>query len=112
MGAQQEAAVMGFLGKFDGGDWPDFDDLVASFSEDVEAWVVYPTTKPVRGRAALKEELQRQAKDSANPRVEVKAMASNDTGVVFAERVDHFDTLGKQIAVAINSVWEVGSDGL
>ena len=82
MNTPQEAVVLGFLGHFTGGDWPDIDVLVSSFSPDCVNYVLYPTTKPVIGRDKLKEELVRQAKTSQTPRADIKAYASNGTHCV------------------------------
>ena len=111
MSAKQEAAVLNFLNHFTGGDWPDIDGVVASFSLDCVCYVLYPTTKPVIGREKLKEELVRQAKTSQTPRSDVKASASNGK-YVFVERVDSFITHGIAHTVAMNSVFEVNSDNL
>jgi limonene-1,2-epoxide hydrolase len=111
MGARQEAAVLNFLNKFTGGDWPDMDELVASFATDSVCYVLYPTTKPVQGRAALKAELVRQAETSQTPRCDIKACASTDK-VVFIERVDHFITHGIKHSVSMNSVFEINGDNL
>lgn len=101
--------VLRFLGKFTGGDWPDMDGLVADFSEDSVAYVLYPTTKPVVGRIALRAEFVRQAALSLTPRSEIKAFA--ETGnYVFIERVDYFITHGINHNVAMNSVFEVNDD--
>jgi limonene-1,2-epoxide hydrolase len=111
MSAKQEAAVLDFLNHFTGGDWPDIDALVASFSLDCVCYVLYPTTKPVIGREKLKEELVRQAKTSQTPRSDVTAYASNGK-YVFVERVDSFITHGIAHTVSMNSVFEVNSDNL
>jgi limonene-1,2-epoxide hydrolase len=111
MGTKKETAVLNFLNKFDGGEWPDIDDLVSSFSLDSTSYVLYPTTKPVVSRAALKEELVRQSKMSQVPRCDIKAYASNGK-YVFVERVDHFITHGIKHTVSMNSVFEVGDDNL
>jgi limonene-1,2-epoxide hydrolase len=111
MGAKQEAAVLNFLHNFTGGAWPDIDGLVASFSVDTVAYVLYPTTKPVVGRDKLKAELVRQAATSQTPKSEVTAYASNGK-YVFVERVDSFITHGIAHTVSMNSVFEVNSDNL
>jgi limonene-1,2-epoxide hydrolase len=111
MGAKQETAVLNFLQQFTGGDWPDIDGLVASFALENTSYVLYPTTKPIIGRTALKEEFARQAKTSHAPRSDIKAYASNGR-FVFIERVDHFITHGIQHTVAMNSVFEVNEDNL
>lgn len=110
MAADKEAVVLSFLNMFDGGAWPDFDKLVSMFADECECYVVYPTTPPVTTRDALKEELERQAKDSANPEVDVKAIASKGN-TVFVERVDSFLTHGKPLTICINSVFEVNDAG-
>jgi limonene-1,2-epoxide hydrolase len=111
MGARQEAAVLGFLNKFTGGAWPDMDELVSSFALDSVCYVLYPTTKPVVGRAALKEEFIRQAATSQTPLCDIKAYASNGK-YVFIERVDGFITHGIKHTVSMNSVFEVNDDNL
>jgi limonene-1,2-epoxide hydrolase len=111
MGAKQEEVVLRFLSQFTGGEWPDIDSLVASFSLDSVNYVLFPTTKPVIGRERLKEELVRQAKTSQTPRSEVKAYASNGK-YVFVERVDSFITHGISHTVSMNSVFEVNSENL
>jgi len=111
MGQSKKAVVENFLSKFHGGSWPDFDQVVSLFSEEAVCYVVYPSTPPVHGRQALKEELQRQSKDSSNPRCEIKGIACEGDRV-YVERVDYFVTLGKPISVCFCSVFEVGDDHL
>lgn len=111
MPIDKEAVVLSFLNLFHGDVWPDFNEAVTMFAENCECYVVYPTTPPVRGRQALKEELQRQARDSSNPKVVINAVASNGRQV-FVERVDSFITMGKPLVISINSVFDVNDDGL
>ena len=81
------------------------------FAENCVCYVVYPTTPPVKGRAALRQELERQARDSSNPKCVINAVANNGKQV-FVERVDSFLTLGKPLSISINSVFDVNDDGL
>lgn len=111
MSIDKEAVVLKFLNLFHGDQWPDFDEAAAMFTEDCVCYVVYPTTPAVKGRQAIKEELQRQARDSSLPKVEIKAVASNGRQV-FVERVDSFITLGKPLSICINGVFDVTDDGL
>lgn len=111
MGIQKEAAVLNFLNKFTGGDWPDIDDLLSVFALNSISYVLFPTTKPVVGRSALHAELVRQSKMSQVPRCDIKAYASSGKHV-FVERVDYFITHGIKHTVSINSVFEVGDDNL
>lgn len=110
MGIDKKATVEKFLHMFEGG-WPDFDEAASLFSENCECYVVYPTTPPVKGRQALKEELERQAEDSSNPRCDIKGMACEGDRV-YVERVDTFTTLGKSLTVCFCSVFEVDDNGL
>jgi limonene-1,2-epoxide hydrolase len=109
--ARREAVVLNFLRHFTGGGWPDLDELVASFALDCVCYVLYPTTKPVVGRAKLKEELARQAKTTKTARAEIKAYASLGN-YVFVERVDSYVTHGISHSVAMNSVFEVNAEDL
>ena len=109
--AGRAAPVLNFLHQFNGGDWPDFDKLLASFSQDCVSYVLFPTTKPIVGRDKLKEELMRQAKTTQTPRSDVKACATNGK-YVFVERVDSLVTHGIAHTISMNSVFEVNSDNL
>lgn len=111
MSIDKKAAVENFLHLFDGGSWPDFSEAASLFSEDCECYVVYPTTPPIKGRQALQEELERQARDSSNPSCDIKGMACEGDRV-YVERVDSFMTLGKPLSLCFCSVFEVNDDGL
>lgn len=100
-----------FLNLFHSDEWPDFDDAAALFSEDTECYVVYPTTPPIKGCEALKQELIRQSETSSNPRCEIKGMAIEGDRV-YVERVDDFITLGKPLKLCFCSVLEVDDKGL
>ncbi|MFA5495340.1 MAG: limonene-1,2-epoxide hydrolase family protein [Porticoccaceae bacterium] len=111
MSVDKESVVLSFLNLFHGDQWPDFDQAVSMFAENCVCYVVYPTTPPVKGRAALRQELERQARDSSNPKCVINAVANNGKQV-FVERVDSFLTLGKPLSISINSVFDVNDDGL
>jgi limonene-1,2-epoxide hydrolase len=63
-----------------------------------------------KGRAAFLAEIERQQGHAKVLGIEILAMASTDHHV-FAERVDRFEMAGKDIALHINSVFEVNGDG-
>lgn len=111
MSDSNKAVVKKFLDSFNGNGWPDLDELVSLFSDDAVCYVVYPSTPPVTGKKALREELERQAKDSENPRCDIRVIASEGR-YVLVEREDTFITMGKPLAVNICSTFEVNDEGL
>jgi limonene-1,2-epoxide hydrolase len=113
MATKHESAVLAFIGTFHGDEFPDMNDRIRVFAEDAEYHPIYGTTPPVKGRDAIKEEMERQLSFSSDWSVDVKAIASNDDGKVFVERVDTFSMHGKTgIQLPVNSAWDVGDDGL
>lgn len=111
MSDAKKAVVKKFLSLFDGNGWPDLDELMALFAEDAECYTVYPSTPMVKGKVALRAELARQARDSDDPKCNVKVMAV-DGNFVLVERVDTFITMGKNLTCCICSTFEVNDDNL
>jgi limonene-1,2-epoxide hydrolase len=111
MSKEKKAVVKQFLSLFDGNGWPNLDKVLALFAEDTVCYTVYPTTPKVDGKAALRAELERQSRDSDNPKCDVKVIAG-EGNYVLVERVDTFITMGKALTCCICSTFEVNDDGL
>jgi limonene-1,2-epoxide hydrolase len=77
-------------------------------TNDVVWQVNVPSWKPRTGREACRAELSRQNTMSTGGLEESRVLniASNDR-VVFTERVDVFETMGKRVTLHTNAVYEV-----
>jgi limonene-1,2-epoxide hydrolase len=112
MGAKQEAVVREFCDLWgQGGEVPAIDKIVAMFAEDGvwQLWV--PGGPTIKGRDAIKAEIERQITFSTFMECGLLDIASNDR-VVYTERLDHFTMGGKRISHALTAVYELDDDGL
>ena len=112
MGAKQEAAVMEMLDAWGGGKRaPDVDKIVAAFAPD-GYWSLYMPDGPViRGREALRTEIQRQMGYVQLPECNtLKIVSSDDT--VMTERVDYFTKSGIRVKHVLTAVFDMDSDNL
>jgi limonene-1,2-epoxide hydrolase len=104
MGAQQnEQAVRDFLNA-----WDEPKKLGDFFTDDAVFQMM--ARDPVRGRAAIAEELANQAAWASNFDLAVLNIASDDNAVL-VERLDHFDMNGKTVKVPVVGVFECDGAG-
>ena len=107
MGALQEAVVREFLGHAHGRE-QDADAMADLMTDDVVWQVNVPSWKPRTGRETSRAELSRQNTMATGclEGSELLNIASNDR-VVFTERVDVFEMMGKRITFRVNAVFEI-----
>jgi limonene-1,2-epoxide hydrolase len=107
MGAEQEAVVTEFMQHAHGRE-QSADAMADMMTDDVVWQVNVPSWKPRTGREACRAELSRQNAMSTGglEGSQVLNIASNDR-VVFTERVDVFETMGKRVTLHTNAVYEV-----
>ena len=112
MGAKQEAVVREMLAAWGHGKHePDVDGIIACFAPDA-AWTLYmPNGPTIRGREALRVEIERQLQYVGGFMCDILHMASNDR-VVIAEREDSFVRHGEPLKQYIAGVFEVNGDNL
>ena len=107
MGAEQEAVVHEFMQYADGRE-QSADSMADMMTDDVVWQVNVPSWKSCKGRETCRAELVRQNGMSTGglKGSQVLNIASNDR-VVFTERVDVFETMGKRVTLHTNVVYEV-----
>jgi len=107
MGAEQEAVVREFM-QHGHGQEQSADAMADMMTDDVVWQVNVPSWQARVGREVCRAELSRQNTMSTGglEGSEVLNVASNDR-VVFTERVDVFETMGKRVTLHINAVYEV-----
>ncbi len=112
MGLKQEAIVQEFLAAWgDENRRPDVDRIVAMFAPDA-SWQLYLPHGPViRGREALRAEIERQLGYIAWARCGVLNIVSNDHQVI-TERLDLVNKNGHILHHALMSIHELDGDGL
>jgi limonene-1,2-epoxide hydrolase len=90
------------------GDRQDASGIVELMTEDVVWQTNVPSVPPVVGREACKAEIERQNSFCTGglPGSEVRNIASSDE-VVFTERLDVLDLVGKRVELSIVGVFEI-----
>jgi limonene-1,2-epoxide hydrolase len=113
MGAAQEAIVMRFMELWGDGtiEHPDVDAIVSMFAEDAvwQLWV--PGGPSLRGRTAIRRDIERQVTFARFMQCGLTHIASSDR-VVFTERLDTFRSGTLTVHHALVAVFELESDGL
>ena len=112
MGQKQEAIIRDFLAAWgDEQHRPDVDKIVAMFAPDGQ-WTLYVPNGPViRGRAALRAEIERQLGYVAWTQCGVLHIVSDERRVV-TERADRFCKNGRVVAHQLMAIFELDQDGL
>ena len=112
MGAKQEAAVLEMLGAWgEGRHEPDIDRIVDCFAPD-GVWTLYmPDGPSIRGREAIRTEIERQLHYVGGFMCKILNIASSEDTVI-AERQDSFIRNGKPLTQYIAGVFEVDGDNL
>ena len=108
MGAAEEKLGLKFIEHADGRE-QDVDAMTALMADDIVWQINVPTWKARLGREVARAEIASQNTTSTGglPGSEVRHIASNDDGGVFAERIGVFEMGDKRITLRINAVFEV-----
>lgn len=112
MGLREETIVREFCNAWgDGERGPDIDRIVSMFAEDA-CWQLYVPGGPViRGRAALRAEIDRQMGYVRGTQCGITHIVSSGS-LVMTERLDHFIKNGHRAAHALMAVFELDEQGL
>ena len=112
MGQRQEAVVREFLAAWgDEQHRPDVDKIVSMFAPDGQ-WTLYVPNGPViRGRDALRAEIERQLGYVSWTHCGLVNIVSDDRRVV-TERADRFCKNGHVVSHALMAIYELDADGL
>lgn len=107
MGAKQEAMIRDMLSAWgDGVRAPDVEKIVRAFAPD-GAWTLYmPGGPTIRGRDALRAEIERQMTYVSLPQCNILHIASTDR-VVMTERLDRVTKNGARVEHALTAVYEL-----
>jgi limonene-1,2-epoxide hydrolase len=112
MGAAEEALVAAFMAAWGDGTQPvpDVETILPMFTEDAvwQLWV--PGGPTLRGRDAIKADIERQLSFATHMRCGPLAVASSDRQV-FTERLDRFASNGVQIDHHLVAVFDISDDG-
>ncbi len=114
MGKLQEDTVARFMalwGDGTAGRKPDIDGILAMMTEDAEWQLWVPGGPVVRGKAALREEIERQIRIATNNKCTVVNVVSNER-MVMQERSDFAIILGKPCPHQMVAIYELDEQGL
>ncbi len=112
MGAVEEAVVTEFMQAWGDGtdELPDVERILSLFTDDAvwQLWV--PGGPTLRGREAIRADIERQVKFATYMQCGLLHMASNGA-TVLTERLDHFRTKHGTVDHHLVAVFEVTPDG-
>jgi limonene-1,2-epoxide hydrolase len=114
MGIAQEKFIKEFCDAWGDGSLekkPDVEKILSMMSEDAEWQLWVPGGPIVRGRAALREEIQRQIRIATNNKCNIVNVLSSDT-MVMQERSDTAVILGKPCPHQMVAIYELDGAGL
>jgi limonene-1,2-epoxide hydrolase len=114
MGVAQEKFIKEFCDAWGDGSLekkPDVEKILSMMSEDAEWQLWVPGGPIVRGRAALREEIQRQIRIATNNKCNIVNVLSSDT-MVMQERSDTAVILGKPCPHQMAAIYELDEAGL
>jgi limonene-1,2-epoxide hydrolase len=114
MGVAQEKFIKEFCDAWGDGSFekkPDVEKILSMMSEDAEWQLWVPGGPIVRGRAALREEIQRQIRIATNNKCNIVNVLSSDT-LVMQERSDTAVILGKPCPHQMVAIYELDGAGL
>jgi limonene-1,2-epoxide hydrolase len=114
MGVAQEKFIKEFCDAWGDGSLekkPDVEKILSMMSEDAEWQLWVPGGPIVRGRAALREEIQRQMRIATNNKCNIVNVLSSDT-MVMQERSDTAVILGKPCPHQMVAIYELDEAGL
>jgi limonene-1,2-epoxide hydrolase len=112
VGKTHEAVVLDFLERLHDPVHPDLEAALAGFADEATYQSLVPQREPLRGKAAIIEELGKQFARYRECVCEILAMASNDK-YVFTERRDHItmSAFDKRMFSSVNAVFEFDDTG-
>ena len=112
MGADQEAIVVAFMDAWGDGTQaePDVDTILSMFTEDAEWQLWVPGGPTLRGREAIKADIERQLGFATHMRCGPRSIASSDRQVC-TERLDRFTSKGVQVDHHLVAVFDISDDG-
>jgi len=114
MGLAQEKFIAEFQAAWGDGTLetkPDVEKILSMMSEDAEWQLWVPGGPIVRGRAALREEIERQVRIATNNKCNIVNVLSSDT-MVMQERSDFAVILGKPCPHQMVAIYELDENGL
>jgi limonene-1,2-epoxide hydrolase len=114
MGVAQEKFIKEFCDAWGDGSFekkPDVEKILSMMSEDAEWQLWVPGGPIVRGRAALREEIQRQIRIATNNKCNIVNVLSSDS-MVMQERSDTAVILGKPCPHQMVAIYELDEAGL
>lgn len=114
MGKQQEDTVARFMALWGDGTAerkPDIDGILAMMTEDAEWQLWVPGGPVVKGKVALREEIERQIRIATNNKCNIVNVVSNDR-MVMQERSDYAIILGKECPHQMVAIYELDEAGL
>jgi limonene-1,2-epoxide hydrolase len=114
MGVAQEKFIKEFCDAWGDGSLekkPDVEKILSMMSEDAEWQLWVPGGPIVRGRTALREEIQRQIRIATNNKCNIVNVLSSDT-MVMQERSDTAVILGKPCPHQMVAIYELDGAGL
>jgi len=114
MGVAQEKFIKEFCDAWGDGSFekkPEVEKILSMMSEDAEWQLWVPGGPVVRGRAALREEIQRQMRIATNNKCNIVNVLSSDT-MVMQERSDTAVILGKPCPHQMVAIYELDGAGL
>ncbi len=114
MGQRQEQLIRSFCDAWGDGtasSRPDVEKILAMMAEDAvwQLWV--PGGPTIKGRAALRSEIQRQMSYVTHNRCVIRHMVSSDH-IVMTEREDYAVSSGVPMPHSIVAVYELNEEGL
>ncbi len=112
MGAHEEAIVREFMDAWGDGtqEIPDVEKIMSMFAEDAEWQLWIPGGPMLRGKVAIRRDIERQVTWARFMRCGTIHLASVN-GVVFTERLDQFVSNGVTVNHALVAIFEVDTDG-
>lgn len=108
---RNEETVRRFIEQFADG-WPtDFDAALAPLREDASYQIIVPSIAPIRGRAAIKQELLRMQSKVVGQRSELKSLVGSGS-TVFNERIDYSRRIGGEwCSIPLVAVFDLDEAG-
>jgi len=91
--------------------WPrDLDAALAPLADDAYYQIVVPSMEPIRGRAAIKAELEHMQKRVLDQKHDMKAVAASGN-TVFTERCDWSFSKGRWVSIPLVAVFVLDDAG-
>jgi limonene-1,2-epoxide hydrolase len=111
MGTQHEQVVRDLISTFDTG-WPEnLDKSMSYLAEDAVYQMIVPVTEPLRGRKAIRAEIQQMMDKYRSNLSAILAIGSSADGkYVFTERLDQALTDKGWLKIPLTAVFEINKD--